>query len=264
MSNFKAIAAGIEKFDGTNWQSWSFAVQAALMFMDAWLIAEGTETRPVPAAAGAPTTAEITQVDFWNKRERQGQSLLILVVQPAIYQSIDLAKTLAENWTSIKTAYGRRIGLNAWVDFRTYITATFDAASPISQQIDMLSEIHAKIVQSGLTVSDQLHALVVLGSLPATFEVVQSSILGSYSDLTTITFTDVRAQILAEELRQTSGSSSAIYRPGTSTTKGTSKGKKKDKTSVTCHWCGKTGHYLNDCMAKKAGLLKEDCKDDKK
>ena len=65
-----------------------------------------------------------------------------------------------------------------------------------------------------------------------------------------------------------SGSSNVIYRPGTSTTKGTSKGtskgKKKDKTNVTCHWCGKTRHYANDCMARKAGLLKEHCKDNKK
>ena len=139
--------------------------------MGAWPIAEGTETRPVPAAASAPTTAEITQIDSWNKRERQGQSLLVLVVQPAIYQSIDLVKTLAENWTSIKMAYGRRTGLinNAWVDFRTYMTTTFDAASPISQQIDMLSELHAKIVQGGLTVLDQLHALVMLGSLPVEY-----------------------------------------------------------------------------------------------
>ena len=264
MSDFKAIAAGIEKFDGTNWPTWSFAIQAALMFMDAWPIAEGTETRPVPATTGAPTAAEIIEIDSWNKRERQGRSLLVLVVQPAIYQSIDLTKTLAENWAALKTAYGIRTGLNAWVDFRSYIAATLDTTSPFSKQIDALSELRAKIVQGGLTITEQLHALVVLGSLPATFEVVQSSILGSYSDLTTITFTDVRARILAEELRQTSGSSSAIYRPGTSTTKGTSKGKKKDKTSVTCHWCGKTGHYLNDCMAKKAGLSKEDCKDDKK
>src|SRR5438876_10811400 len=99
MSDFMAIAASIEKFDGTTWQIWSYAVHAALMFMDAWTIADGSEHRPLDYPATqtpAPTQAEFAarqaEQASWDKRERQGRSLLILVVKPSIYQSIDLVK----------------------------------------------------------------------------------------------------------------------------------------------------------------------------
>jgi len=93
------------------------------------------------------------------------------------------------NWTALSNTYGWCTRLNTWVNFRTYITTTgtFSDSSSISQQIDTHSELHTKIVQGSLTVSNQLHALIMLGALPASYEVVQSSILG-YMDLTTITF----------------------------------------------------------------------------
>ena len=68
MFNFKTLIAGIEKLDGTNWVVWAFGVQAALMFINAWGIANGTETRPSPATA-TPTAVEQATMDDWDKRE---------------------------------------------------------------------------------------------------------------------------------------------------------------------------------------------------
>ena len=87
------------------------------------------------------TAVDQVKMDDWDKWERQGRSLLVLVVTTAIYQSIDLALTLTQNWTALVTQYRRRTGLNAWVDFRTYITTVFDTSSPFTQQIDSLSEL---------------------------------------------------------------------------------------------------------------------------
>ena len=84
---------------------------------------------------------------------------------------------------------------------------------------------------------------------------------------TTVTFNDIRARILTEELRQSSSSSvNAIYRPGQKeSSANNNKGKSKcDKSKDKCLWCGKTGHWADDCMAKKSGLTKEEARDDKK
>ena len=141
----------------------------------------------------------------------------------------------------------------------------FNDASPISTQIDTLSKLRAKIVEGGLAVPENLHALVTLGALPASYETIQSSILGSYADITTTSFMDIRTRILAKELRQGSSSSvHAIYRPSMKPMTKDKPKPKRDKTKDKCLWCGKAGHWADDCMAKKAGLSKEDAKDEKK
>ena len=274
MANFSKLAATIDKFDGTNWPTWSFAFRAALMYGNIWNIADGKEPRPTPLTASTNSTPPVTQADVdardaqivdWDRREQKGRALLALVVKASIYQSINLSETLMQNWQRLTSTYGLRTGLNAWVDFRTYITTTFDTTSPITQQIDALSELKAKIIEGGLTVTDQLYALVVLGALPTPYETIQSSILGSYTDLTKITFIDVRARILAEELCQSSSASvSAIYRPGTKPGTSSKKSKDKNKSKDTCGHCGKLGHWAEECYAKKAGLSKEEARDEKK
>src|SRR5215472_14157414 len=99
---------------------------------------------------------------------------------------------------ALKNQYRQKTGLNAWVDFQTYIMMIFNMSSPFTTQIDVLLELRAKIIQGCLQVSDQLHALIILGTLPPLYKVIQSSILGSYSDLTTIAFTDIYTHILTE------------------------------------------------------------------
>ena len=265
---YKNMAANIEKFDGTNWPIWSFGIHAALMFTNSWNIADGTEKRPPDVTdndVGSNASIRLSEQKDWDKRDMQGRSLLVLTVKSSIYQSIILGETLAQNWARLSATYGKRTGLNAWVDFRTYITTTFDDTSPISTQIDALSKLRAKIVEGGLQVPENLHALVTLGALPTSFETVQSSILGSYDDIAKTTFMDVRARILAKELRQGSSSAiHAIYRPSTKPKPKDKSKSKRDKSGDKCLWCGKTRHWVDDCMAKKSGLSKEDAKDEKK
>jgi gag-polypeptide of LTR copia-type len=273
MSNFKAIASQIEKFNGTNWPVWSFQVHAALTYSSAWGIADGTELHPLDLPPAPPrssldpaeVTARKSEQASWDKCNLQGKSLLILVVKPSIFQSLNHAKGLRENWFALSTTYGHCTGLNTWVDFRTYIITLFTNSSPISSQINTLSELCTKIIEGGLTVSDQLHALVVLGALPASYETIQSSILGSYTDLTTVTFLDICTCILAEELYQSS--SSSLLNAGNNnkrTTRKGSEGKSKDKSNDKCNWCTLKGHWEDECLMKKAGLSKANCKDEEK
>jgi hypothetical protein len=223
----KSMASNIEKFDGNNWPIWSFEIGAALEFLNCWDIADGTETRPddLPDNATAQNivTRKAEQKD-WDKRDKQGRSLLILSIKPSIYRSINTKETLAQNWKRLSDTYGKRTGLNAWVDFRTYSMTVFDDTSPLSAQIDALADLRAKVSEGGLEIKDNHHTMVILGALPPSYETIHSSILGSHPDIANITSMDIRARVLAEELRQGSSSAiNAIYRPGT-------KPKAKDKS----------------------------------
>ena len=61
-------------------------------------IAEGTEIRPKPAAANAPTEAESRTIEDWDRRNDEGLGLIQLSIKTTIRQSINRKETLAQNW----------------------------------------------------------------------------------------------------------------------------------------------------------------------
>lgn len=105
----------MEKFDRTNWEGWSFLFKATLMFIDALHIAEGTKSPPVLSAM--PTEDTCKRCDNWEKCSHQGLSLLLVLVRSSVYQSLDMTKSLENNWMNLKLMYGMRTGLNLWVDY---------------------------------------------------------------------------------------------------------------------------------------------------
>ena len=90
----------IPKLDGTNWESWSFSAKASLLFLNALGIVEGTETQPLVP----PSTFEA--LEDYNKRSRQGLSLILVSVDQSIHQSLNISKTLKQNWETLVTQYG--------------------------------------------------------------------------------------------------------------------------------------------------------------
>ena len=86
------------------------------MFINALGIAEGTETAPTVAAT--PTNEDKRKLDDWHKRLHQGLSLLLVSVKSSIHQSLDMKKTLDQNWSTLKANYGTCTGLNLWVDYQ--------------------------------------------------------------------------------------------------------------------------------------------------
>ena len=90
----------ILKLDGTNWESWSFSTKASLLFLNALSIAEGTETQPIIP----PST--IKALEDYNKHSHQGLSLILVSVDQSIHQSLNISRTLRQNWETLVTDYG--------------------------------------------------------------------------------------------------------------------------------------------------------------
>ena len=63
-----------------------------------------------------------------------------------------MTKSLEKNWTNLKLMYGTRTGLNLWVDYRQYTTMAFSLDAPLTQQIDEMSELRNRIVNTGLVI----------------------------------------------------------------------------------------------------------------
>ena len=234
----------VSRFDGTNWETWSFSIKAALLFLNALGIAEGTELHSTDAA----------KMEDYDKRARQGLSLILTSVDVTIYQSLDINKSLKQNWDALNAQYGARTGLNLWIDFQKYTTTRLVTDTPLTQQIDALSELRARVNAAGIRIDDSLHAMIMLQSLPDSYKVVQQTLLATidFPKATTATISNIRSRILSEELCQGSTSGvSAIKR-------------KPDANKGKCNYCGGTGHWEKDCKRKERGLSREEAKAERK
>ena len=247
-STTSKLLSTMEKFDRTNWEGWAFSFKAALMFINALRIAEGTE--PAPVLSATPTGDKHRRREDWEKRSCQGLLLLLVSVKSSVHQSLDMTKTLEKNWTNLKLMYGTRTGLNLWVDYRQYTTMAFSLDAPLTQQIDKMSELRNRIVNAGLTISDPLHTLNVLQALPTTYEIVQQTILATITDFSKIDWANTCSWILSEELQQGSQTSVNAIRSG--------------RKSNSCNWCGGAGHWESDCCKKLCGLSKEEAQSKRK
>ena len=199
-SHSSKFLTSIEKFDGTNWEDWSYSVRSAFRLSHILRIAEGTEKRPI--APATPTEADFRAIEIWDQRNKEGLGLIQIAVKASIRQSIKENETLAQNWTHLKETYGTRTGLNLWVDITKYFSTLFSPQQPLTQQIDGMSELKSRIDTAGMMIPDSLHAMLILRALPSTYEVVQQTILANVKDYKTLTSDDIRSRLLSEELRQ--------------------------------------------------------------
>ena len=130
-----------------------------------------------------------------------------------------MTKTPKENWSALKATYGTHTSLNLWVDYQKYTMTNFSSNTPLTQQINQMSELKNWIVAAGLNISDPLHTLNVLQALPTSYKIVQQTILATISNFTMINWADIQSCILSEELWQVSQPMSVLFMLNHLTTK---------------------------------------------
>ena len=170
-SNASKHLTSLEKFDGTNWEDWSYTIQSTFWLTHILWIAEGKEICPKPAST-TPTEAEIHAIDDWDRRNDEGLGLIQLAVKATVCQTIKENETLAENWKRLQDTYGTHTGLNLWVDITKYFNTSFSSDLPLTQQIDEMLELRACIEAAQMPIANSLHAILILHALPSTYEVV--------------------------------------------------------------------------------------------
>jgi hypothetical protein len=98
-------------------------------------------------------------------------------------------------------------------------------------------------------VTDTQYSLIHLNALPSSYEAVATILLASGLP-TSLKASEITACLINEEGRR-AGPSTSLNTMAKAPIKGTGKGKKKDHSNLTCHYCQKKGHIQPDCCKKK-------------
>src|SRR5260370_2401402 len=183
---------------------------------------------------------------------------IAMLLEPTVYVKPNVFSLIAsdaefptfkDKWEKLKQVYGGATGsttiFNLWIQLTQ---ACLDDSQPMTSQLAKLFEARVNLSNASMGITDIQYCLILLNTLPSSYEVVATTILASGAP-STLSHTEIIAQILNEE-GQRSGNLAALN-AAHAPIKSDGKKKRKDHSNLTCHYCNKKGHIQPDCRKKK-------------
>ncbi|KAF7333956.1 hypothetical protein MSAN_02397600 [Mycena sanguinolenta] len=240
----------IEQLNEANWVPWKRRVTAILRERGLLKIVEGTMQKPVAADPDKPTKDERKERECWEELDGKAQTQIELTLSDSQMVHIAGAKTAAEMWSQLKQVKerGGKLGILS-LRRRLYRTIA-DDTTDITVHVTELRRIQEELAILGSIVSDEDFLLLIISSLPESWDSFTSAYLGASSNAPTITSHEFISLVLEEHrrrLEKNGDGNSAMYGRAE---QGDGRGEKK---RVECYNCLKKGHIAANCWSKGGG-----------
>lgn len=233
----------IEQLNETNWVPWKRRVTAIFRERGLLQIVEGTDKKPVAADPKTPTNDEKKKIERWEELEGKAQTQIELTLSDSQMVHIAGAKTAADMWLQLKQVKerGGKLGILS-LRRRLYRTIA-DDATDIAVHITEMRRIREELAI--------LILLLIISSLPESWDNFTSAYLGASSNRTSISSHEFISLVLEEHRRRqekTGDGNSAMY--GHAEQRSNARGERK---KIECYNCHKMGHIAADCWSKGGG-----------
>ena len=129
--------------------------------------------------------------------------------------------------------------------------AQLDDTKPMALQLAKINEARVALTNMSMGITDVQYSLILLNALPASYEVLASTILAAGSP-STLKHSEIITHVINKEGRQSGSarsSNSSLNAARAAPIK--SKGKKNKHSNLVCHYCNNKGHIKPDCQKKK-------------
>ncbi|KAF7372307.1 hypothetical protein MVEN_00090900 [Mycena venus] len=240
----------IEQLNEMNWVPRKRHVTAIFRERTLLKIVEGTTPKPVATDLDNPTADEKKQRERWEELDGKAQIQIELTLSNSQMVHIAGAKTAAEMWTQLKQVKERGGKLGILLLCRRLYRTIADDATDIAEHVTELGRIQEELVILGGLISDEDFLLLIISSLPESWDNFTSAYLGASSNAPTISSHEFISLILEENhrrLEKTGDGSAAMYGQA----KEGDRGGRSDR--VECYNCHKKGHIAVNCWSKGGG-----------
>ena len=211
---------------------------------------------PAPAKRDEPTNQEIDALDKWREGDVKARTRIELSIGDSEMVHICGTSTAKEMWNQLSMVKESKGRLGVLATRRAMYRATaeegFDMVTHVSKLRSLQDELH---VMENL-VSDEDFVMILLTSLPESWDNYTGAYLGSSGNKPTITSHELIAVLFEEDRRRKgrNGESAGTALHAKGRDKGGcghhGGGSNKDKE---CYNCKKKGHIAAECWAKGGG-----------
>src|SRR4051794_9996338 len=187
-------------FDGSNYTVWAQGMTAALRAKGVWQVARGSEVHPsdLPSSASAAEiAARVKEQSEWDNRDDQALGLMQLKMAKSLHYHITDTMISFDLWENLKSSYGVSGPARLFADFKRAITFRISGNGHPAPEIIKLQNLIDQLRLEKVELSDFLQAMILLSAIPAKWDSVPATILGT-KKREELTFNLVREALVTE------------------------------------------------------------------
>ena len=180
--------SGIEKFDGTNFVYWRMQIEDYLYGKKLHLPLLGTKP-------------ETMKDEDWNLLDRQVLGVIRLTVSRSIAHNVVKEKTTMDLMKALSSMYEKPSANNKVYLMNKLFNLKKAEGTPVAQYLNEFNTITNQLSTVGIEFDDEVHALILLASLPNSWEAMRMAMSNS-ARKNKLKYDDIRDLILSEEVHK--------------------------------------------------------------
>jgi len=242
----------IEPLNKDNFDTWKVQMQALLVKTDGWQYVNGTTVKPTPTASPDNSAA----VKKWESEDQKAKADIILSMSPSELKQVKECKTSQEVWTKLESIYQSQGPAKKATLLKRLTLSRLKEGEDVRLHLDQFFDAVDKLREMKLEVNDDLLAIMLLYSLPPSFENFRCAI-ESRDDLPKPDALKIKVLEEAEARKSKTNdcSEGALLAKKPFFPKDKGNEKKKRFFKLQCHRCQKPGHKAAECRAPKPRAL---------
>ena len=237
----------IEKFTGRNsFGLWQIKMRALLKQQGIWK----------PLVEKSKDSTGLSAAEFEAMEERAHFTILLCLADDVITEVSDEDSALGL-WSKLESLYMTKSLTNKLLLKQRLFSLRMQSGTPLRDHLDKLNTILLDLRNLDVKIEDEDAALILLVSLPASYEnFVESFVVGKE----TVTLEEVKSALYSRELRHKAATNESGIDSGVGLTvsnsasensfnseKNKNSKSRGNKTKNICHYCKEPGHWKNKC-----------------
>jgi transposase InsO family protein len=260
----------IAKLTSENYHTWRVQIEDTLGAKRLWEYVSGDYPIPTFTLTDGVklTTEQQDKIRTWKREDKAAVSYIRRSIDDSLLHGLPTGGEVTSKvlWEYIKDKF-QASTKNAQIRVWTQISsAQYDeTTTTMSAHISFFEECRKKLAHSKLPIPDEILTMMMIKSLPASYEPLKVQLNGINDD--NFTFIEVSRRLLDHEQRRLTDTAGTASNPIALSVSSTPKNNRQHSSSspngngrnrsrgrdndIRCHYCGYRGHYEASCRKKK-------------